>query len=212
MSQTSPNFDHYLNRTPNHRADAIELIDMLCGGETIEQIAENITDTLNGEHGYELDETETAEDLTIHIEAQLSQMYDECLTLEDLLAVVRAYQGYSDATGADMEGLTDVTSLPTFGAEPACTLGIFSWDDGRVLVYDNTWMTQDRADVLLDTDDTRATMVAWFGGSGWAWAGDSEAEFKAAIWSEMVEQGVKDAPWFISKAATLDSLSIEDRS
>ena len=145
MAQTSPNFDHYLNRTPNRRADALELIDMLCVGVTIEQVAENITDTLNTDHGYELDETETAEDLTIHIEAQLSQMYDECLTLEDLLAVVRAYQGYSDATGADMEGLIDVTSLPTFGAEPACTIGIFSWDSTRILVYDNTWTIQDRS-------------------------------------------------------------------
>ena len=146
MNQTSPNFDHYLNLTPNHRADAIELIDMLKNGETIEQIAENITDTLNTDHGYELDETETAEDLAIHIEAALGQMYDECLTLEDLLAVVRAYQSYSDATGADMEGLIDVTSLPTFGAHPACTLGIFSWDSTRILVYDNTWTIQPRDD------------------------------------------------------------------
>ena len=146
MTQTSSNFDYYLNLTPCHRTDALGLIEMLKNGQTLEQLAESITDTLNTDHGYELDQDETADDLAIYIAAELQQMYDEVLALEDLLAVLRAYQAYSDSTEADMESLIDITSLPTFGgSEPTDTLGLFSWDDSQALIHDGTWQLVDRA-------------------------------------------------------------------
>jgi len=209
--QTSANFDHYLNLIPNHREDAIELIEMLKNGQTLEEIAESITDTVNTDHGYELDQDETVADLRIHIEAQLSKMNGECLILEDLLAVIRAYQAYSDSTDADMEGLIDITSLPTFGgSEPTDTLGVFSWDDARVLIYDNAWTIQDREPELVEHDDKRARLAGWFGGASWGWSGDDQQEFKAAIWDEMEDQGVRDAPWFQSREATIDAINISN--
>ena len=209
MPQASSNFGYYLNLTPCHRTDALGLIETLKNGQTLEQLAESITDTLNTDHGYELDQDETANDLGIYIEAQLSKMHDESIILEDLLAVLRAYQAYSDSTEADMEGLIDITSLPTFGGiEPATTEGIFSWDDARVLIYDNAWTIQDRPDELVEHDDKRARLAGWFGGASWGWSGDDESEFKAALWEEMEAQGVRDAPWFQSKGATLDRVII----
>ena len=146
MTQTSSNFEYYLNLTPCHRTDALGLIEMLKNGQPLEQLAESITDTLTPDHGYELDQDETVADLRIHIEAQLGKMNGECLILEDLLAVLRAYQAYSDSTEADMESLIDITSLPTFGgSEPTDTLGLFSWDDSQALIHDGTWQLVDRA-------------------------------------------------------------------
>ena len=77
-----------------------------------------------------------------------------------------------------------------------------------MLIYDNAWTIQDRPDELVEHDDKRARLAGWFGGASWGWSGDDESEFRAAIWEEMEAQGVRDAPWFLSKASTLGRVII----
>ena len=210
MPQTSSNFDHYLNLTPDHRADALEWIDKLAG-EELGDLCNWLCWSMEDDHGIKLDPEQTAADLRIYIEGHLQQMYDESESLEALRDVLNHYQAYADAYAnpVDLESLIDITSLPTFGgSEPTDTLGVFSWDDARVLIYDNAWTIQDRPDELVEHDDKRARLAGWFGGASWGWSGDDESEFKAALWEEMEAQGVRDAPWFQSKGATLDRVII----
>ena len=40
-----------------------------------------------------------------------------------------------------------LSDLPTFGgAEPASTLGVYSWSENEFLIYDDTWQVIDRSD------------------------------------------------------------------
>ena len=210
MPQTSSNFDHYLNLTPDHRADALEWIDKLAG-EELGDLCNWLCWSMEDDHGIKLDPAQTAADLRIYIEGHLQQMYDESESLGALRDVLNHYQAYADAYAnpVDLESLIDITSLPTFGgSEPTDTLGVFSWDDARVLIYDNAWPIRCRPAELIEHDDKRARLAGWFGGASWGWSGDDESEFKAAIWDEMEAQGVRAAPWFESKASTLDAIDI----
>ena len=208
MPQTSANFDHYLNLIPDHRADAIELIEMLKNGQTLEEIAESICETLWTDHGYELNTDQTVADLATHIGNHIVQIVARSENLEDLCKVLNQAQIFAAAAAIDLESLIDITELPWFGPEPTDTLEVFSWDETRILIYGSAWTIQDREPELVEHDDGRAKLAGWLGGASWGWSGDDESEFKAAIWEEMEAQGVRAAPWFESKWATLDAIDI----
>lgn len=69
---------------------------------------------------------------------------DDAATLDDLLALL---EERSNALDADerLEDAIDLADLPTYGGdEPRDTHGIYSWDESRVLAYDNGWSIEAR--------------------------------------------------------------------
>ena len=141
MTQTSPNFDAYLNLIPDHRADALDWIGKLAGEELVD-LCNWLCWSMEDDHGIKLDPEQTAADLRIYIEGHHQQMYDESESLEALRDVLNHYQADADAYAnpVDLESLIDITSLPTFGgSEPTDTLGVFSWDDSRRIIRSFWW-------------------------------------------------------------------------
>lgn len=48
-----------------------------------------------------------------------------------------------------VEDILPLSSLPTFGPEPADTAGVYSWDETHFLVFEGSWMLAMRGDIEL---------------------------------------------------------------
>lgn len=61
-------------------------------------------------------------------------------SLDDLAAALGEIRDYCRATGGHIDDYVDTTELPTFGGtEPERTVGIYSWDERRILCGDAGW-------------------------------------------------------------------------
>lgn len=69
--------------------------------------------------------------------SNLTTAIKNAASLDELLDVLRAH----DTRDADL------SDLPTFGGEePSDTMGIFSWDEGRLLIGEGGWKLVSRAE------------------------------------------------------------------
>lgn len=64
----------------------------------------------------------------------LSQKVKSAANLDELLDVLNSFERDENDGQDRIEHHVDLCSLPTFGKEPKDTMGIFSWDDERVLI------------------------------------------------------------------------------
>lgn len=86
--------------------------------------------------GYELCPVEEAETIQEKIYASNS--------LEELLKAIQEAEEDCDTAGSHLEDVVDMTDLPVFGGEVVEQEGVFSWDEDRLLVQNQTWEIVER--------------------------------------------------------------------